>query len=403
MTRYSTRTRPAVVAGSLAAAAAATHAAAQLATPIASPDATPIATPVAEAPSWMEIMEGMWQTIQTHYATDSGLYRPYYPAQHGDNPYCYLWPWGAVVSAVNMRAAALKTPEADAILREHLAAQEQYNHAPGQQEGYDSYVVSQGGGDRFYDDNMWLGIDAVYAGRHLQDEQYLQTARDIWAWLETGWTDELGGGFLWHAVERNTKNTCSNGPAAVMAMLLYEETGEQAWLDWAVTIMDWLDATLFDEESGVYHDHITLDGHVDTMKWSYNAGTPLHAKALLYRATGDERYRTEARALAAAAKQAFAPTAVTGPKISLFPNTPWFNVILHRGYVALQTVDPEVDPSYVRMLPELLRYAWGAARDPETGILAVDWTWPGQPGREEVLQQAPAVEVAASAIILGLA
>ena len=50
-----------------------------------------------------------------------------------------------------------------------LAGIEKYWKAP----GYESYVVHGGGGQRYYDDNAWLGIEFVDAYRLLGEEQRL--------------------------------------------------------------------------------------------------------------------------------------------------------------------------------------------------------------------------------------
>src|SRR5699024_10050822 len=115
-------------------------------------------------------------------------------------------------------------------------------------------------------------------------------------------------------------------------------------------------------ETGVFHDNIKLDGTVEPTKWTYNAGTPLHAYALLYRATGEQSWLDRARRLASDSLAHFAPE-TTDDGIPVFPDTPWFNSILHRGYIALREVDPDKDATYIQALPSLLRFAWSHNRD----------------------------------------
>jgi hypothetical protein len=367
-------------------------------------DGTPGATPVPNDVSFAGIVDAMWDSIQEAFLLDDGLYAEHVPVRSDDRDYSYLWPFSTVLSAANARARLKDDDASKEDLRRTLEAAQAYFDAKGNPPGYDSYVVADGGGDMYYDDNQWLGIDFVYAYRTLGDETCLDRSRIVWELSVSGWSDDMGGGICWRENDTSTKNTCSNGPAAVHALLLYQETGEEEYLDWAQRIMTWLDDTLFDPNSGVYNDNINADGVVDPTKWTYNAGTPLHAYALLYDVTGDEQWLTRARELAAASHDYFASIPVQGAPedVRRWPATPWFNSILHRGYEALYDVDPEPDPLYISILPALLRYGWEHARDTETGLLVPDWTARATSGAFALLDQPPVIEIAASAARLGL-
>jgi predicted alpha-1,6-mannanase (GH76 family) len=236
------------------------------------------------------------------------------------------------------------------------------------------------------------------AYRTTGDEGYLAKARAMWDFAISGWSDDLGGGIYWKEGDPSSKNTCSNGPAAVLAMLLFEETGEQSYLDWAVRILDWL-GQLKDPATGVYNDNLRADGTTDFAKYTYNAGTPLHANALLYRHTGEERFLSEARDLAASSLETFAPTELDGVRV--FPDDPWFNSILLRGYVALAEVESEPDWRYVDAMLAFTRLGWATARDAD-GLLAPDWSGRAPAvDRYWLLDQTPIVEFAATAARLG--
>ena len=351
------------------------------------------ATPRTGSIRFAPIVNEMWVAIQEHfYQPDQGLYAEYHPPIPGRR-YSYLWPYSGVLSAANARARFRGDDAAKDDLRATLINLEQYFDAQDEPPGYDSYAVELGGGSRFYDDNQWLGIDMIAAYRTLEDERYLEKSRLIWEFSISGWSEELGGGIYWNEDEKNTKNTCSNGPAAVHALLLHQETGEQAYLDWAVRIMEWLDATLYDERTGVYHDHIRLDGTIDEAKYTYNAGTPLHAFALLYEQTGDVSYLERARRLAADSVAYFAPS-YTAEGVPTYPPTPWFNSILMRGHAALLAVDPEPDPTALNGLALLLSHAWLHNRDAD-GFMHPDWTRTSPTNDARwLLDQTPAIEMA---------
>lgn len=359
--------------------------------------------PQATATTFAEIADAMWDAIQASFLLDTGLYAEHAPPRSDDRASSYLWPFSAVLSAANARARLKGDEDSKTALRRTLEAAEAYFDPASDPPGYDSYVVADGGGDKFYDDNQWLGIDFVYAFRTLGDEVYLERSRLIWELSMSGWSDDMGG-IYWKQNDRSTRNTCSNGPAAVHALLLYEETGEDAYLAWAQRILAWLDDTLYDEKSGVYHDSITADGLLDQTKWTYNAGTPLHAYARLYAATGEQRWLDRARQIAADSYAYFAsvPVPDAPDEVRRWQAQPWFNSILHRGYEALYEVDPDPDPTYIASLPALLRYGWERVRDEETGLMVPDWTSPVGSAEYALLDQPPVVEIAASAARLGL-
>lgn len=363
------------------------------------------ATPAASA-DWAEMIEEIWAAIGSHFLiADFGLYGEHAPVQGEDRAFSFLWPFSGVVSAANARVLAGTADSAEDDLRTVLTNLEQYWDDRSEPPGYDSYVVEYGGGDKFYDDNEWLGIDFVLAYRSLGDESWLEKARAMWTFAISGWSDEMGGGIYWKEHDLSTKNTCSNGPAAVLALMLHEETGEPELLDWAVRILEWT-KQLKDPSTGVYLDHIRDDGTIDQATYTYNAGTPIHANALLYRITGDTGYLEEARALARASLDWFAPESTATDRtggVRVFPNTPWFNSILMRGYVALLEVDPDADRSYVQAMLDFLRLGWSRARS-DDGLLSPDWSGAGPSDEPRwLLDQTPVIEIAAVGTAVGAA
>jgi len=349
------------------------------------------------------MIESMWASITDHFLLpDFGLYGEHVPLQGEDKAFSYLWPYSGVISAANARLLTDTATSAADDLRTVLTNLERYWDEHSEPPGYDSYVVEYGGGDKFYDDNEWLGIDFVLACRTLGDNHYLQKARAMWSFALSGWSDEMDGGIYWKEHDFSTKNTCSNGPAAVLGLMLYQETGEQDFLDWAIRILEWT-ARLKDPSTGVYLDNIREDGSIDPAKYTYNTGTPMHANALLYQITGDPVYLEEARSLARASFAWFAPKSTATARLGnvrLFPNTPWFNSILMRGYLALLEVDPDADMTFVQAMLDFLRLGWARART-EQGLLAPDWSGLG-PGDEPkwLLDQTPVIEIAAAGLAI---
>lgn len=352
--------------------------------------------------------EALYQTIlASFYVPEFNLYREHSQVLPEDNAFSFLWPYSGMVSAANALAAAPGGEKYHADLARVLDGLEQYWDERADPPGYDSYVREYGGGQKYYDDNEWLGLDFVDAYRTLGDPVYLEKAKAMFAFAISGWSDDLGGGIYWRENDTATKNTCSNGPAAVLALKLYQETGEQQYLHWAVRILGWLKQ--LQAPSGVYWDSLSANRTIDFRTYTYNTGTIIHANALLYAETGEQRYLDEARALADASIAHFLRNDPASGR-AFYPDTPWFNAVLLRGYVALYRVDPAHDPRYIETMRANLDYAWRHARGME-GFVNPDWAGDatarrGTDGKEGVywlLDQAALVEMYATLAQLPLA
>ena len=138
--------------------------------------------------------------------------------------------------------------------------------------------------DRYYDDNEWIVI-ALAEGYDVAADAALKTrAEKTMAFVLSGEDKKLGGGIYWHEQEKKSKNTCSNAPAIVAAMRLFQLTRRQEYLITARRLTLWTNAHLQDTD-GLYWDNIKLDGTVDKTKWSYNTALMLRANCLLFQET----------------------------------------------------------------------------------------------------------------------
>jgi uncharacterized protein YyaL (SSP411 family) len=194
----------------------------------------------------------------------------------------------------------------------------------------------------------------------------------------SSWSAEMGGGIYWREDDPATKNICSNGPAALLALKLYEETQEARYVEIATQILERL--RRLRTEGGYYWDAMNSDGSVDKRTFTYNTATPLHSYALLCQITANPEYLMEAQALAQRAHRHFAPVHATAG-VSLYPKMPWFNAVLLKAYLALSQIDG--DTHYIE-----------AMRD---GLLSGDWS--GESGvdisSQFILDQGAGVELLA--------
>lgn len=188
------------------------------------------------SPSQARNLERAKATLDSVYASygvaDRCLLRENYPFnadykagylasedQARPNPYSYLWPFSGTLSAVNTIL------EEDASYRSVLDGRvlpglAEYLDTTRMPAAYASYINTAPASDRFYDDNVWLGIDFCDIYEATGDKKYLAQAEMIWKFIESGTDDVLGGGIYWCEQKKHSKNTCSNAPGTVYALKL---------------------------------------------------------------------------------------------------------------------------------------------------------------------------------------
>lgn len=285
----------------------------------------------------------------------------------------FLWPYSGMLSG----GIALYKETGDAkylkILEERiLPGLELYWDNIREPFCYQSYPMFNGESDRFYDDNDWLAIDFCDLYGLTKNEKYLKRAEELHKYIYSGWDNEVGGGIYWCEQKKTSKNTCSNAPAAVLCMKLYNQTNNQAYLNQAIETYNWTKDNLRDPEDFVYWDNVRLNGSVDSAKYTYNSGQMIQAGVLLYQATKDENYLKDAQSTAKGAFQKFSGIrkGIDGTEARFYSASPWFNVILLRGLFALYEVDHNAE--YVQTMADNAHYAWTNSRD-KNGFLGNDW------------------------------
>jgi len=162
-------------------------------------------------------------------------------------------------------------------------------------------IKSRNGGryqNEFVDDMEWLAIASVRAYKATGDSDYRNVAEELWNEIIKHWSDVHGGGITWKINTPFGKNACSNGPAAILAMRLYDLDKDTEYLDWAKRIYEWEKSTLVDPASGLVWDNIDIvDGETVIQKdwiFTYNVGTYLGAANELYLVTKDQAYLNDA-------------------------------------------------------------------------------------------------------------
>ena len=189
------------------------------------------------------------------------------------NEYSYLWPYSGTFSAVNALLESTGNKKYKKLLENKvLPGLEEYFDTRREPFAYSSYISSQPLSDRFYDDNVWLGIDFTDFYRMTGKQAYLEKAKLIWKFILSGKDDVLGGGVYWCEQKKESKNTCSNAPGAVFALKLFQATQDDAYLKEGKELYEWTKKNLEDSKDHLYFDNISLNKKIGRAKFAYNSG-----------------------------------------------------------------------------------------------------------------------------------
>jgi hypothetical protein len=281
--------------------------------------------------------DAAYKAQQSYFYVSNGssLYRETSP--RSGNLYSYLWPFSQAMAAT-LDLYGISKASSREVLDRARTGLARYWDSGSTPPGYDSYPVRPygGGGDKFYDDEAWVGLNLVRTYRMLGDTASLTQARKVFASLVSGWdssaTDPYPGGVYWTAASWNRdRNTVSTAPSAELGFRLYQLTSDGTYLDWATRMYNWVDTTLRDPADGLYWDHVTSTGVIETTKWSYNQGSMVGASVLAYQVTKTPDYLARAEAVASAALAYYG-------SIGYFGQDPAFNAIYFRNLLVLAGV-----------------------------------------------------------------
>lgn len=265
------------------------------------------------------------------YEPKDGFYKETVVVEPGKNPFSYLWPLCGMIQAGNEIEKATK--ETGLVDRQLKIIREYYDPTP-PAPGYASYIMKLRGGDRFYDDNQWIGIASMDAYTRGSKPEYLAVGKEIYNYMMTGYDSVLNGGIYWQENKKVSKNTCSNGPGIVLALQLYKATQEKKYLDTAIKIYQWTNSKL-QAPNGLYWDNISIGTNkIGRAMFSYNTGTMLQSNIYLFEITKKPEYLVAAKSIADTAIAYF-------NKNGKFRDSYWFNAVLLRGYQHLLKYDRE--------------------------------------------------------------
>lgn len=311
------------------------------------------------------------------------------------NQFSYLWPYSGTFSAVNALFEATHDKKYKKLLDSRvLPGLEEYFDTQRVPNAYSSYIRTAPASDRFYDDNVWLGIDFTDTYQMTQEPKYLDKAQLIWKFIESGTDSILGGGIYWCEQKKESKNTCSNAPGSVLALKLFKATNDSSYFEKGKKLYEWTQRNLQDSTDYLYFDNIRLDGKIGKAKFAYNSGQMMQSAALLYQLTKNPIYLKDAQNIAKECFNYFFTDFTPATNEEAFrmlkKGDIWFTAVMLRGFIELYRIDK--DKTYINAFNKSLSYAWDNARD-EKGLFNTDLSGNNKDQKKWLLTQAAMVEM----------
>ncbi|MGI4789309.1 MAG: glycoside hydrolase family 76 protein [Janthinobacterium lividum] len=329
--------------------------------------------------SYYQKAEEATDYIQAHfYDAAAKRYHPSFPVVSGQLPYDLMW--GNGVQFTVLAAATGQDPaKYRAALYDFTEGLTTYWDPEAPVPGYNAYCSGPNGTDKYYDDNEWMVLAYVEASQSTRDPKFLELARATQKFVLSGWDDKLGGGIYWK-LDHQSKNTCSNAPAAAGALRLAMVGGDPDQAAWGMKIHDWTNSKLQDSD-GLYWDNINLTGEIEHHKWTYNTALMIRTDVLLFQMRHAPADLLEARRAADAGLAAWTDPA-TG-SLQKTENSTRFTHLFCESLLRLYDVTREV--RYLNAVRRQAAFGYRYARDPEGGYWN-DWvTKPHQPGETKTL------------------
>lgn len=227
----------------------------------------------------------------------------------------------------------------------------------------------------YYDDEGWWALAWIKAYDITQNQDYLQTAMDIFADMQMGETTPCGG--IWWDKAHTYVNAIANELyLSVAAHLANRVTNKGGYLTIAQQQLSWFQNSSMINSMSLINDGLTSAcvSNGGTV-WSYNQGVILGGLVELDKASPGQTYLDLAQSIATAAIQALGLNGVLHDPCE--PNCggdgSQFKGIFMRNLQQLQTAAP--NPMFLNFIASNAKSIW--ASDRNTGNeLGIDWGGP---------------------------
>ena len=298
-----------------------------------------------------------YTAMQAHFYADDGSSLYYeHPRGQGAQAYAALFPFSRALAATQdlegVSSSLLPGFSAHSAMVDREAGLERFWDVRASPPAYDSRALPpQGqGGDKYYDDNAWVGLAFVEHYRLRGQASSRERAEQLFEFALTGWDTDTQhpypGGVFWvqqgtgRGLTEHQRNAAANAANAELGFQLHELTGNAAFDGQdahvgARNMYDWVDSALdaskdtSEASTGLFYDHVNLKGEITKALWTYNQGTMVGANVLLHRLAGgsDSKYIALAEAIAKKALAHFSAQYFNQPE--------QFNAIFFRNLLLL--------------------------------------------------------------------
>ena len=150
------------------------------------------------------------------------------------------------------------------------------------------------------DDTEWWALAWIDAYDLTGNQTYLNEAVTIMNYVNTLWDTSSCGGGVWWNTQKTYKNSVTNALYVDLTADLHNRIpGDTKWLAQATTAWNWFQGSGLINGSGLVNDGLTSSctNNGQTV-WTYNQGLAIGAAQEMYRATGNGNDLTEAQYLA---------------------------------------------------------------------------------------------------------
>jgi hypothetical protein len=332
-----------------------------------------------------------YTAMQARFRKRDGMYRRD-GLFHLPGTAAHVWPLArAMVGTLDLAGldpALTGGFDAEAEIADRLEALERYYEPDGEYPAYASDPVgTRFGGDRYYDDNAWVGLALIELERLRPGAGRLDRAGELWRFAVGGWDTRTDvpspGGVFWveqgHGVgaKNHDRNTVSNAPNAELGLHLAELLGAGFRLPGPIAPEDmysWVLGTLDESReteapgTGLFWDKIRADNTIDRLRWTYNQGSMVGLNVLLARrggagtgtgtGTGTGDYLARAEAIARKALRHY-------DAAELERQPPSFHAIFFRNLLLLHaaTSDEGLREEIIASMRRYTDWAWNERRD----------------------------------------
>ncbi|HEV7664627.1 MAG TPA: glycosyl hydrolase [Chloroflexota bacterium] len=307
-----------------------------------------------------------------YVADGRSLYRESHP--WSGNPYAYVWPFSRALLGTSGLAGMPGGAAYAHDVADRLAGLERYWNDRARVPAYASYPMPPlgQGGDRYYDDNVWLALTFVQLQR-MGLVSSLQAATQLLRFGLTGWDREprhpQPGGVFWveqgvgYGRDNHDRGTGATAGNAELGYLLGTREASDEMLGWVQRSVD-----ASGVGSGPFFNVVRLDGTVDTNVWSYNQGVMLGTHLARYRLTSEAADLRLAEEIARQTLRTFG---------DFRQHPPSFNAMCFQSFLHLSSItsDDGLRAAMRGAADRFADWAWATetgARDPQTNLFFFD-------------------------------